>query len=123
SPSASRPRGRSATSSKKPRPRWRGSREFNAGERVATVSSMTEPPAHVSDPSLPPLKPADEREFTLSAVLVALGVTVLIGATFPYIVLKIGFGPNIAVVSAFFGYLALRTFQRKRSLRWQSNLA
>jgi putative OPT family oligopeptide transporter len=70
-----------------------------------------------------PLKPAGEREFTLPAVLIALAVTALIGATFPYIVLKIGFGPNIAVVSAFFGYLALRTFQRNRPLRWQSNLA
>ncbi len=88
---------------------------------------MTEPPSNDSDPivvsSHSPLKPDGEREFTLSAVLVALGVTVLIGATFPYIVLKIGFGPNIAVVSAFFGYLALRTFQRNRPLRWQSNLA
>lgn len=86
---------------------------------------MTEPPSSDSGPIVVsfPFKPADEREFTILAVLVALGVTVLIGATFPYIVLKIGFGPNIAVVSAFFGYLGLRAVGRKGPLRWQSNLA
>jgi putative OPT family oligopeptide transporter len=82
---------------------------------------MTEPLAHASNPHLP-LKPPGARELTVPAVLAAVGVTILIGATFPYIVLKIGFGPNIAVVSAFFGFLALRPFQRG-PLRWQSNLA
>jgi uncharacterized oligopeptide transporter (OPT) family protein len=68
-------------------------------------------------------KPADAREFSLRGVIIALLVAALIGASYPYVVLKLGFGPNIAVVSAFFGYLALRMFQRKGALRWESNLA
>lgn len=40
-------------------------------------------------------------------MLVALAVAAVIGASYPLIVLKLGFGPNISVVSAFFGYLAL----------------
>lgn len=50
------------------------------------------------------LKPA-KPEFTLRAVLVGILVAGFIGASYPYVVLKIGFGPNISVVSAFFGYL------------------
>lgn len=69
------------------------------------------------------VKPADAREFTWPAVLVALGVAAVIGAAYPYVVLKLGFGPNIAVVSAFFGYLVLSIGPRGKGLRWQSNLA
>jgi uncharacterized oligopeptide transporter (OPT) family protein len=64
-----------------------------------------------------------EREFTLRAVLVALGVAVIIGASYPYVVLKLGFGPNIAVVSAFFGWMALAVLSRGISLKRESNLA
>jgi uncharacterized oligopeptide transporter (OPT) family protein len=71
----------------------------------------------------PTLRPPGSREFTLRAVIVALIVTVLIGASYPYIVLKLGFGPNIAVVSAFFGYLMLALVARGLALRWESNLA
>jgi uncharacterized oligopeptide transporter (OPT) family protein len=34
-------------------------------------------------------------------------VAVVMGASYPYVVLKLGFGPNVSVVAAFFGYLAL----------------
>jgi len=47
------------------------------------------------------------REFTWRAVIAGLLVAGVIGASYPYIVLKLGFGPNISVVSAFFGFLAL----------------
>jgi len=43
------------------------------------------------------------RELTLRAVLTALVVAALMGASYPYVVLKLGYGPNISVVSAFFG--------------------
>ena len=47
------------------------------------------------------------RELTLRAVLTALVVAALMGASYPYVVLKLGYGPNISVVSAFFGYIIL----------------
>jgi uncharacterized oligopeptide transporter (OPT) family protein len=34
-------------------------------------------------------------------------VAVIIGCAYPYCVLKLGFGPNLSVVSAFFGFIAL----------------
>jgi len=63
------------------------------------------------------------RELTVRAVVVALLVAVLIGSSYPYVVLKLGFGPNIAVVSAFFGWLALSLIARGQSLARESNLA
>src|SRR5215831_4461869 len=50
-------------------------------------------------------KPAGAAEFTPSAIAVGLLVAAVIGASYPYVVLKLGFGPNISVVSAFFGYI------------------
>lgn len=70
-----------------------------------------------------PGEPASEREFTLRAVAVALFVAVLIGASYPYVVLKLGFGPNIAVVSAFFGWMILSVVARGGSIKRESNLA
>src|SRR6476646_6457871 len=49
------------------------------------------------------------------------------GAAYPYMVLKLGFGPNVSVVAAFFGFLLLRLFEavtrRAHYNRWQNNLA
>ena len=47
------------------------------------------------------------RELSLRAVLTAVGVALIMGAAYPYVVLKLGYGPNISVVSAFFGYMIL----------------
>lgn len=46
-------------------------------------------------------------ELTLRAVIVGLVVAMIIGSAYPYCVLKLGFGPNLSVVSAFFGFMAL----------------
>ena len=49
----------------------------------------------------------------------------LIGASYPYVVLKIGYGPNISVVSAFFGYImisAIGFFTGLRGTRVENNL-
>lgn len=46
-------------------------------------------------------------EFTARAIIVGILVAILVGASYPYVVLKLGYGPNISVVSAFFGYLFL----------------
>lgn len=43
------------------------------------------------------------------------------GTSYPYVVLKLGFGPNISVVSAFFGFLALG-FVFKDYNRWENNI-
>jgi uncharacterized oligopeptide transporter (OPT) family protein len=65
------------------------------------------------------------RELTLRALVTAMAVAALIGASYPYIVLKIGYGPNISVVSAFFGFIALSALgavSRARGTRWECNL-
>src|SRR5580765_4430738 len=46
-------------------------------------------------------------ELTVRAVIVGLIVAMIIGSAYPYCVLKLGFGPNLSVVSAFFGFMAL----------------
>jgi putative OPT family oligopeptide transporter len=66
-------------------------------------------------------KPPEIRELTLRSFLVALGVAAVIGASYPYVVLKFGFGPNISVVSAFFGFLALGLFSKSYN-RWENNI-
>jgi uncharacterized oligopeptide transporter (OPT) family protein len=66
-------------------------------------------------------KPAHIREFTPRSVAVGLLVALVIGASYPYVVLKFGFGPNISVVSAFFGFLALGLFSKSYN-RWENNI-
>jgi len=46
-------------------------------------------------------------ELTVRSIIVGLFVAVVIGSAYPYCVLKLGFGPNLSVVSAFFGFIAL----------------
>jgi uncharacterized oligopeptide transporter (OPT) family protein len=71
--------------------------------------------------SAEPLRPPVAREFTPRAVITAMAVAAVIGGSYPYVVLKLGFGPNISVVSAFFGYLALGIFSRSFN-RWENNI-
>src|SRR5262245_911028 len=72
------------------------------------------------DPPEPTL-PAGAKELTFRSLLVAMGVAAVIGGSYPYVVLKLGFGPNISVVSAFFGYLALGLIFRNFH-RWENNI-
>jgi uncharacterized oligopeptide transporter (OPT) family protein len=69
----------------------------------------------------PPRKPAHIREFTPRSILVGLVVALIIGASYPYVVLKFGFGPNISVVSAFFGFIALGLASKSYN-RWENNI-
>src|SRR5437763_1295452 len=46
-------------------------------------------------------------ELTARSIMVGLVVALIIGSAYPYCVLKLGFGPNLSVVSAFFGFIAL----------------
>ncbi len=68
-----------------------------------------------------PQKPSHIREFTPRSIAVGLLVAVIIGASYPYVVLKFGIGPNISVVSAFFGFLALGVFSKSYN-RWENNV-
>jgi uncharacterized oligopeptide transporter (OPT) family protein len=91
----------------------------------ALISEQPEPspPAGPATAASPPR--ARRAEFTLRAVLVSVVVAVLIGASYPLIVLKLGFGPNISVVSAFFGYLllsAIGVFTGTRANKLENNL-
>lgn len=73
----------------------------------------------MSEPA--PRKPAHIREFTPRSIAVGLLVALVIGASYPYVVLKFGFGPNISVVSAFFGFVALGLFSKSYN-RWENNI-
>ncbi len=66
-------------------------------------------------------KPPEIRELTPRSVIVGLLVAGIMGASYPYIVLKLGFGPNVSVVAAFFGYLFLGVFFRNFN-RWENNI-
>jgi uncharacterized oligopeptide transporter (OPT) family protein len=66
-------------------------------------------------------KPPGTREFTPRAVIAGIVVAAIMGASYPYVVLKLGFGPNVSVVAAFFGYLALGIIFRSFN-RWENNI-
>lgn len=68
-----------------------------------------------------PQKPPHIRELIVRSVICGLIVAAIMGASYPYIVLKLGFGPNVSVVSAFFGYLALGIAFKDYN-RWENNM-
>lgn len=61
-------------------------------------------------------------ELNFKSVLAAVIVAVLMGASYPYMVLKLGFGPNVSVVSAFLGFIILNLIGRSTYDRWQNNI-
>ncbi|HEU4734398.1 MAG TPA: hypothetical protein VFT22_41190, partial [Kofleriaceae bacterium] len=64
-------------------------------------------------------------QLTIKSMIAGLIVAVIMGMTYPYMVLKLGFGPNVSVVAAFLGFLFLRMFDvigRRHYDRWQNNL-
>jgi uncharacterized oligopeptide transporter (OPT) family protein len=67
------------------------------------------------------VKPPGTRELTPRAIVCGLVVAAVMGASYPYMVLKLGFGPNVSVVAAFFGYLALGIAFRNYN-RWENNM-
>src|SRR3954452_14376439 len=80
---------------------------------------------HDSPPpgTLSQLKP--HRELTARAVAVAIVVAALMGAAEPVVVLRIGYGPNLSVVSAFLGFIAISLMGMvtgTRGTRWENNL-
>jgi uncharacterized oligopeptide transporter (OPT) family protein len=69
--------------------------------------------------------PQKHLELTARAVAVAIVVAALMGAAEPVVVLKIGYGPNMSVVSAFLGFIAISLLglvTGVRGTRWENNL-
>jgi len=69
-----------------------------------------------------PAAPARGGELTVHALIAAAIVAAIMGSAYPYMVLKLGFGPNVSIVSAFFGFVILSVIARKRYDRWQNNI-
>ncbi len=63
----------------------------------------------------------DGPELTLRSILVGSVVAIITGLAYPYIVLKLGFGPNISVVAAFLGFIALVLILRARGTNAREN--
>jgi len=60
-----------------------------------------------ADAALDRPRPPGLRELSPRAVLCGLVVAAIMGASYPYVVLKLGFGPNVSVVAAILGYILL----------------
>jgi uncharacterized oligopeptide transporter (OPT) family protein len=61
-------------------------------------------------------------EITWRTLLAGAIVAAVMGATYPYMVLKLGFGPNVSIVSAFFGFIILNILGRGGYDRWRNNI-
>ena len=72
-------------------------------------SKMSHSTDHSAD-SVARSRPPGVNEFSVRAIICGLVVAVIMGASYPYVVLKLGFGPNVSVVAAIFGYLILGIF-------------
>src|SRR3954468_7582225 len=77
----------------------------------------------------PPAQPGPgtqpRLELTARAICVAVVVAGLMGAAEPVVALKIGYGPNLSVVSAFLGFIAISLMGMvtgTRGTRWENNL-
>jgi uncharacterized oligopeptide transporter (OPT) family protein len=75
----------------------------------------------VSSEAAVPTKPRGS-EITIQSILAGMIVAGIMGVSYPYMVLKLGFGPNVSIVSAFFGFVILSVIARKSYDRWQNNI-
>lgn len=64
---------------------------------------------------------APAPELTARSIFVGILVAIVIGCAYPYCVLKLGFGPNLSVVSAFFGFIALVLIMRAAGTNAREN--
>ncbi|HEX5272059.1 MAG TPA: OPT/YSL family transporter [Gemmataceae bacterium] len=64
------------------------------------------------------------RELTWQAVVCAVVVSAIVSASYPYVILKLGLGPNVSVVSAFLGALMLLALAPRThgQNRWMNNV-
>jgi uncharacterized oligopeptide transporter (OPT) family protein len=61
-------------------------------------------------------------ELTAASIFAAMLVAAVMGLAYPYMVLKLGFGPNVSIVSAFFGFIVLSVIARASYNRFQNNI-
>jgi len=81
---------------------------------VAASEDALEPAEYIARPR--------GSELTWQAAFAAVIVAAIMGASYPYMVLKLGFGPNVSIVAAFFGFVILSVISGKRYDRWQNNI-
>ncbi|MBK9037467.1 MAG: OPT/YSL family transporter [Myxococcales bacterium] len=67
-------------------------------------------------------RPPPRGELTPAAIIASVIVAIIMGSSYPYMVLKLGFGPNVSVVAAFFGFVVLKAIAWKTYDRWQNNI-
>jgi uncharacterized oligopeptide transporter (OPT) family protein len=94
-------------------------------DELAARGDGPPPPGATEIPLLE--RPEELRgRLTAQSIVAAVIVAAIMGSTYPYMVLKLGFGPNVSVVAAFFGFLFLRLFdlvtRGQHYDRWQNNL-
>jgi uncharacterized oligopeptide transporter (OPT) family protein len=82
---------------------------------------VAEPPHEVEPEAVFVARPKGS-ELTPQALIAAVIVAAIMGASYPYMVLKLGFGPNVSIVAAFFGFVILSVIARKSYDRWQNNI-
>jgi uncharacterized oligopeptide transporter (OPT) family protein len=61
-------------------------------------------------------------QLNIRSIGAAIIVAAIMGAAYPYMVLKLGIGPNVSIVAAFLGFLILSVIARSRYDRWQNNI-
>lgn len=86
-----------------------------------------EPALREAGATVPPAAPELRGEITWQVIVSGLIVAAIMGTAYPYMVMKLGFGPNVSVVAAFFGFLFLKlidlVLMGRSYNRWQNNLA
>lgn len=92
---------------------------------LEAVAGQGPPPAGATEVALLERFDHLKGELTVKSMIAGLVVAAIMGMTYPYMVLKLGFGPNVSVVAAFLGFLFLKVLDLgggKHYNRWQNNL-
>ena len=71
------------------------------------IEPVPVPPPDVPASPVGLVSEGPRSELTIRAVIVGLFVAALVGGLYPYVVMKLGFGPTISVVAAFFAFIIL----------------
>lgn len=92
------------------------------------IEPVPAPPPEV--PAAPPapvpaVSEGPRSELTVRSVVVGLVVAAAIGGLYPYVVMKLGFGPTISVVAAFFAFILLNIIAavtKRRTGKYEYNM-
>ncbi|HEX4420092.1 MAG TPA: OPT/YSL family transporter [Kofleriaceae bacterium] len=94
-------------------------------DELQALGSAGPPPAGATEVPLGERLDELKGELTWQSIVAGIVVAAIMGMSYPYMVLKLGFGPNVSVVAAFFGFLFLKLLDLgggKHYNRWQNNL-